>query len=113
MGKHQLEKGRRYFDELHDPTAGRHDLPTLRNRLQNGGYLLIRGLHDRQEVNEARRVVLQNLQQAGQLAPGAPLLDGAIAEGKRGEFLGGAKPVTHTPEFLALVQSPELMHFFA
>ena len=113
MGKHDLEMGGRYLDELRDSTALKDDMPALRNRLQDEGYLLIRNLHDRQKVKEARRVVLQNLEQAEQLEPRAPLKDGVIAEGKRGKFYGGAKAVTHTPEFLALVEAPELMQLFA
>ena len=113
MGKHHLEIGGRYLDELRDSTADKHDMPNLRNRLQEEGYLLIRGLHDRSKVKAARRVILENLQQAEQLAPGAPLMDGVIAEGKRGKFYGGSKAITHTPEFLAVVEAPELMQFFA
>ncbi|MDE0198052.1 MAG: phytanoyl-CoA dioxygenase family protein, partial [Caldilineaceae bacterium] len=113
MGKHDLEIGGRYLDELRDSTDIRTDMPALRDRLQDEGYLRIRGLHDRQKVKEARRAVLENLQQAEQLEPGQPLMHGVIAQGKRGKFLGGAKAVTHTPEFLALVEAPELMQFFA
>ena len=113
MGKHDLEMGERYLDELRDSTADRKDMPALRSRLQDEGYLLIRGLHDRQKVREARRVVLENLEQAEQLAPGASLMDGVIAEGKRGKFYGGSKAVTHTPEFLDVVEAPTLMQFFA
>ena len=113
MGKHDLEMGGRYIDELRDSTADRRDMPTLRYRLQDEGYLLIRGLHDRNKVKGARRAVLENLQQAEQLDGGQPLMHGVIAQGKRGKFLGGAKAVTHMPEFLAVVEAPELMQFFA
>ena len=109
MGKHDLEMGGRYLDELQDSTADRHDISTVHNRLQDEGYLLIRGLHDRSRVKEARRVVLENLQQSDQLAPGSPLKQGVIVEGKRAKFPGGAKAVTHMPEILAVVEVPELM----
>ena len=113
MGKRELEFGSKYLGHLRDSTTLMTDLPALRARLAEDGYLLIRKLHDREKVKEARRVVLENLRQAEQLDPAYPLLEGVIAEGKRGKFGGGAKAITHTPEFLNLVEGPELMQFFS
>ncbi len=113
MGKHALEMGGPYLGELQDSTPLMADMPALHKRLEEDGYLLIRALHDRQKVKEARRVVLENLDRAEQLAPGAPLIDGVIAAGKRGKFYGGSKAITHTPAFLDVVEAPELMQFFS
>ncbi|MGQ9881453.1 MAG: phytanoyl-CoA dioxygenase family protein [Armatimonadota bacterium] len=60
-----------------------------------------------------RRVIVQNLATNGQIDTSHPLDEAAIAPGARGAFLGGAKALTHTPEFLAVVESPELMQFFS
>ncbi|MEM7027963.1 MAG: phytanoyl-CoA dioxygenase family protein [Chloroflexota bacterium] len=113
MGKHELELGGKYLGHLTDSTDIMTDLPALRSRLVEEGYLLLRGLHDREKAKEARRVVLENLNKAEQLDLDYPLMDGVIAAGKRGKFWGGAKEITHTPEFLGLVEAPELMQFFS
>ncbi len=113
MGNRELELGSTYLGTLRDATHLMADLPALRARLAEDGYLLIRNLHDSEKVQEARRVVLENLHRAEQLDPAYPLMEGAIAEGKRGKFGGGSREITHTPEFLSLVESPELMQFFS
>ncbi|MEM7132395.1 MAG: phytanoyl-CoA dioxygenase family protein [Chloroflexota bacterium] len=112
MGERMLELGGSYLNELSDSTDMMADLPSLRQRLEEDGYLLIRNLHNRDKVKAARRTVLENLEKAEQLAPDAPLMDGIIAPGKRGKFWGGSKTVTHSRPFLDLVESPELMTFF-
>lgn len=113
MGKHVLEMGGPYLGELRDATALVADMPALHECLEEDGYLLIRNLHEREKVKAARRAVLENLNQAEQLAPGLPLMDGVIAPGKRGKFWGGAKAITHTRAFLDVVESPDLMQFFS
>lgn len=113
MGKYELEMGGKYMDRLRESNHLMGNLPALRSRLAEDGYLLIRKLHNRENVKAARRVVLENLQKAEQLDPAYPLMDGVIAEGKRGKFWGGAKEITHTPEFLNVVEAPELMQFFS
>src|SRR5207248_10145214 len=80
---------------------------------QEDGYLLIRGLHDRGKVLAARRRILAALADNGQIDRSRPLEEAVIAPAGRGAFLGGAKAVTHTPEFLAVVESPELLEFFS
>ena len=113
IGTRELELGGKYLGSLRDAPHLMSDLPALRERLVEDGYLLIRQLHDPSKVKEARRVFLENLAAAGQLDSGYPLDDGVIAEGKRGRFDGDSKKITHSPEFLNLVESPELMQFFS
>lgn len=60
---------RESHDVLDDPTA-------FRRRLEEDGYLFVRGLHDRAEVLDARREILDRLAARGLLDPGAPLMDG-------------------------------------
>lgn len=50
----------------------------LRERMAEDGYLLIRGLHDRDEVLAARRDILAILREKGQLDPRAPLMEGVV-----------------------------------
>jgi hypothetical protein len=112
MGVRELELGSQYLGELRDCNAIMGNLDALRQRMAEDGYLLIRRFHDPERVKAARRVVLGNLAANGQIDTRYPLDEGVIAEGARGAFLGGAKAVTHTPEFLAVVESPEVMQFF-
>lgn len=113
MGPAQLELGGPLLGEMRDSTALRDDPAALRARLAEDGYLLIRGLHDPDQVRAARRVLLESLDANGQIDRRHGLDDGIIAEGARGAFLGGAKAVSHTPEFLSVVEAPELMEWFA
>lgn len=113
MGDTALELGSAQLGELRDSTAAKHDFATLRSRLAEDGYLLLRGLHEPDEVRAARRMLLENLAQNGQLDADAPLDDGRAAPGARGAFIGGRKSVSHHPAFLAVVESPRLMAWFS
>ncbi|MEM7536076.1 MAG: phytanoyl-CoA dioxygenase family protein [Chloroflexota bacterium] len=113
MGKREMELGGPHLGVLHDSTDIKGNPSALRSRLAEDGYLLLRGLHNRDKVKAARRVVLENMAEAGVVDGNHPLEDGVIEPGKKGKFLGGAKAVTHTPEFLNLVEAPELMEFFS
>jgi len=112
MGKQEMELGGQYLGTLREANDLLDDPAALHERMQEDGYLLIRGLHDPAKVKEARRVVIENLDANGQIDHNYPLEEGVAAEGKRGGFLGGAKAITHTPEFLGLVEGNEVMSFF-
>lgn len=112
MGNRELEMGGKYLGTLHDATDIKGDFIALRERLMEDGYLRIRGLHDRKKVKAARHAILQNLDANGQLDRARPLDEAWIAPDKRGAFKGGDKAVTHAPEFLGVVEAPELMDFF-
>ena len=112
MGKDEMELDGRYLSTLREANGLLDDTDALRARMAEDGYLFIRGLQDRDRVGEARRVVLENLEANSQIDPDYPLDLGVAAAGKRGSFFGGAKQVTHTPEFLSVVNSPEIMVFF-
>lgn len=112
MGTQPMELGGPYLGALRDSTDAIADTGVLRERLSEDGYLLLRGLHDRDAVAAARAVILGNLFSNGQLDAARPMEDAAPSVGGRGVFLGGAKAVTHTPEFLRVVEGPELMALF-
>ena len=61
----QMEFPSAQFGYLRDSTDAQDDIDELRRRIAVDGYLLIRGLIDRDAVLEARRVVLEHLQGAG------------------------------------------------
>lgn len=112
MGPQELELGGKYLRTLREANDLLDDPAALRARMDEDGYLLIRGLQDPERVKAARRVVLENLNANGQIDPNYPLDEGVAAEGTRGRFLGGIKTMTHTPDFLALVESPQIIGFF-
>ncbi|MCZ7647787.1 MAG: phytanoyl-CoA dioxygenase family protein [Planctomycetota bacterium] len=102
-----------YLGRLREANALLGDPQALRARMVEDGYLLVRGLLDRETVLGARRTVLQYLASQGQLDPSAAMMDGIPFPGKRGGYLGGRQEVTHQPGFLALAEAPALFSFFA
>ncbi|MDA0322100.1 MAG: phytanoyl-CoA dioxygenase family protein [Verrucomicrobia bacterium] len=112
VGKCELELGGPHLGTLRDSNDIADDPAALHERIAEDGYLLIRGLQKRENVKAGRRVILENLSENGQIDPGHDLDDAVIAEGANGGFLGGSKRVTHTDEFLGVVESPEIIGFF-
>ncbi len=112
MGQDELELGSKYLSTLRDANDLLEDMDAIHRRMDEDGYLLIRGLQKTEKVKAARQVVLDNLKTNDQLDLDQPADIGVAAPGKKGRFLGGAKQVTHTPEFLSVVESPEIMKFF-
>ena len=113
MGMRELELGGQYLGALREANDLIGDAAALRQRMVEDGYLLIRKLHDPARVRASRRVILENLDANGQIDRAHPLDEGVIAPNARGSFLGGAKTITHTAEFLGVVESLELMQFFS
>lgn len=99
--------------ELRDCNAVLSDRDALNERLEEDGYLLVRGMHDRDRVMSARRIVCEALQAEGKLAPGTDPMDAVIADGAKGAFWGGRKGVTHHDDMIALLEDPQLMGFFS
>lgn len=112
MGTVELELGGPYLGYLRDANALLDDVEGLRRRMGEDGYLLIRGLHDRETVIRGRQVLLEALRQDGHLAPDTSLDDAVIPEGARGAFWGGRRSITHTPEVLAVLEGKPVMTFF-
>ena len=112
MNKHPLELNGKYLSLLRDANDLLGDSEALQARIEEDGYLLIRGLHSRNKIERARQFLLEKLNENGQLDKSYALSQGRPAEGKPGAFLGGKKAVTHNPAFLDVVESPEVMNFF-
>ena len=75
----EFELGGPYLDAgLEESNGILHDVAALRARMEQEGYLLIRGLRDRGAVLEARRQILGNLKAKGALAEGAELMHGVV-----------------------------------
>ena len=111
MNKIEMELGGKYLGVLRDTNELLNQPSALKARIKEDGYLLIRGLHDREKVKATRKFLLEKLDENEQIDRSYPLDDAIPAEGKRGMFWGGNKAVTHQPTFLNLVESPEIMNF--
>ena len=114
MGKHELELGKQ-VGALADSTEALNNgnFDQLRKNMAENGYLLLRKLQKPETVATARGYLLEKLSENDQLDPMRPVSEGAIRAEARGGFLGGSKTHTRAPEFLGLVESPEIMGFFA
>ncbi|OIB04771.1 phytanoyl-CoA dioxygenase [Paenibacillus sp. LC231] len=114
IGQRELEWGGKYLTELRDCNDILEEPGALRNRLQEDGYLLIRGFHKRDQVLNARMEFLRKLEAMGRLDPHALVEDGVIgAENKSGMWGGGTEQSQPDfPQFLDVVNSPAVLDFF-
>jgi len=87
---------------------------TLRDRMDRDGYLLLRGLLDTDKVLSARRRVLQQLQDEGQLDPSVPMMEGKARPDSKLFFNPEFAKKENNPELQELLYAPdgELMQFF-
>lgn len=94
------------------PLLAAGDWPALRARLEQDGYLCVRGALPRHAVLAARARVLDHLASAGALAPDRPPSAGVLVNERCQAgcvpFMEGRNALTHSPELLAVVEGPEL-----
>ena len=105
----QLEFPTAQFGCLRDSTDALDDIDELRRRIAADGYLFIRGLIERDAVLDARRVVMEHLQQQDALVDGTPLMEGVMPRGGRSV---GMKRVAYRPEVLRVLEGPELHELY-
>ena len=77
----------RAFGELHESSDCLTDMSQLRRRLATDGYLFFRGLLNRQWVMDARREVLEWLDQKGLLDPQSPKMEAVAAPYNKTGFM--------------------------
>ncbi|RXZ83347.1 phytanoyl-CoA dioxygenase [Paenibacillaceae bacterium] len=114
MGKQTLEMGSRYLTELRISNDILTDAHALRDRLQEDGYLFIKGFHDREQVLAARGEFLNKLHEMGRLDPQAALADGIIGSDNKTAMWakGEAELQADFPQFLEVVNGQRVMRFF-
>jgi hypothetical protein len=112
MGSQELELPGKYLDYLNDSTECLNDADAMRARMADDGYLLLRGVLDKDLVLEARRQMLELLAEEGQLDPSFPIMDGVRNSDSQGGFRGGDKKLTDVPAFVELVRSGNLIRFW-
>lgn len=113
MGKREMDLGGKYLGLLRESNDILDNVAALKERIASDGYLLIRGLHNKQKVLDARRQILEKIAAKGGIQAGTDLMDGVISEaGKKGGFFGGVNDLTMSPAFQELVKAREVMGFF-
>ncbi len=111
LGTRDLELGSAQLGELRDATPLLGDPAALRTRLADEGYLLLRGLQDRELVLEARRQMVATLRASGTADPAGGPLDCRPAPSQGGQFLGGDNDLTRCPAFRQVVESERIRNF--
>ncbi len=86
------------------------DAEELRRRMERDGYLLLRGLLDRNWVIDARRSVMQRLAAEGLLLEGSDPMEGIADPQKRNAFFPEAAKNNH--ELERLLYTGNMMVFF-
>ncbi len=112
FGYRDLEYPSDALGKLRESQALRGDRQALLARLQQDGYLLMRGLIDRDTVLSARRTVFEHMAAKQALVPDTPLLEGVMPRGGHSVQMMGAKGIAHDPDVLAVLEHPALFALF-
>lgn len=110
VGNRELELGGPHLTELRGSNDILHDFDALRERISEDGYLLLRGFHDREQVLDARRSILEKMDQMGKLDRDTLLEEGYMADGSKSIFMGGTNE--DLPELLNVLNGDHIMCFF-
>jgi hypothetical protein len=98
--------------ELTDSTDLLLDAAALRQRFERDGYLLLRGLIERERVLAARAAVFQYMSERQGLEPGSRPLDGVMGQYGKSVGMMGRRPITHQPDVQHVLEGPPLRGFF-
>ncbi len=113
VGTRELEFGKDLV-ELRDSNDIGDNAEALHERFAEDGYLLIRGLHERDTVLKARRAIFEYINENSKaIKPGTDPIDGVINPGENPPRLMGNKDVTHHPDVLAVLEGKRVYDFFA
>lgn len=109
LGTRDLELGSAQLGELRDATPHLGNPAALRARLDDEGYLLLRGLQDRDLVLEARRQMIHVLREEGIADRSGGLLDARPAP--PGQPRGSDSRLSQCPAFRQVVESDRIRAF--
>lgn len=83
---HTLDTSEEAFGELRDSSYLVGDGEALQERIEEDGYLFLKGFLNREDVMASRRFLVGQFAAEGLLEPGTDPMDGIIAKGKQSEF---------------------------
>ncbi|MEX2171877.1 MAG: phytanoyl-CoA dioxygenase family protein [Pirellulales bacterium] len=114
LGTQFVEPEGRYLTlDLLDSSDAVNEPAVLRRRLEEDGYLLIRGFHDPDAVLAARRDILETLAEQGKLDPQAPLMDGVVNPNTTPDTISvRGREALKTQSLKSVVRAPRTMQFF-
>ncbi|MEL7087245.1 MAG: phytanoyl-CoA dioxygenase family protein [Planctomycetota bacterium] len=100
------------FQRLRPSDYERDGLNSLRQRLEEDGYLYLKGFLDRDDVLRARQAILNYMDAHEGLEPGSRPLDGVMGVSGKSVRMAGQRPVTHDPAVRAVLESSRLFDFY-
>jgi ectoine hydroxylase-related dioxygenase (phytanoyl-CoA dioxygenase family) len=107
---YRLDTSDEAFGELRDSSYLAGDGESLRNQMQEDGYLFMRGYLDREEVLDARREVTAKLAAEGLLEAGTDPMDAIIRKGAESVFRPDL--TENNPPLMKLLYSGAMMEFY-
>lgn len=114
LGTREIESADpRIAEVLRDGSALLGDARALRERLEDDGYLLLRGFHPRDEVLRARAAILQYVAAAGALERGTPPEEAVAAASVAPPNMKGRREITHHPAVQPILEGSRVMALFA
>lgn len=112
FGYRNIEYPSAELGDLRDSSALLGDLPALKARMAEDGYLLLRGLIERETVLKARETILRHMQAHQALTPNTPLLEGVMPKGGRGVPMMSRDGIVRHPDVLNVLENERLFEFF-
>jgi ectoine hydroxylase-related dioxygenase (phytanoyl-CoA dioxygenase family) len=108
----RLDTSSEAFGELRDSTAQRHDPDELQRRIADDGYLLLRGLLDREAVDNSCAQLVESLAHRKMLAPTFAPSDRVAARGARVSKFGFEGEDRRFTAVRQMVRGGRAMSFF-
>jgi len=114
VGNHSFKPGER-LKEMDDSTELLGQPKELRKRIEQDGYVLLRGVLDEKIVMKARKVVVNALDKEWNVidTKNGGVMAAKMAEKSKGFLLTGYRPITHHKDVLATLENPNLAKLFA
>lgn len=111
FGEHRFYFGKEIV-ELSDSSPLLHDFNALHSKMDEDGYLFIRGFHPRTDAEQAAHWTLHNIAQRGGLEPETKAEDGIIGERNQTFSFFRQTEVAHAEPILDVVDSQRTMKFY-